>query len=73
VGPDDQKDAFGAIDFRISRQFRIYRKEDAPPSRVKPIPIISIIFILQQAFKPLSAHDRQAIVDLITIVFYFLF
>jgi hypothetical protein len=28
---DISKDAFGAIDFRISRQFRCYRKEDTPP------------------------------------------
>jgi hypothetical protein len=28
---DIRKDAFGEIDFRISRQFRCYHKEDTPP------------------------------------------
>jgi hypothetical protein len=70
--PDIHKDAFGAIDFRISRQFRCYRKEDAPPSRVKRVPILILIFILHYAFTPSSTPDRQAIADLITITFYFL-
>jgi hypothetical protein len=72
-GPDVRKDAFGAIDFCVSYQFRCYRKED-PPSRVKPVPIITIIFfIVQQAFKSSSTHDHHAIDDLISIAFYFLF
>jgi hypothetical protein len=70
--PYIRKDAFGTIDFRVSRQFRCYREEDAPPSRVKPAPIIIIIFILHKAFTPSSTPCRQAIADLVTIAFYFL-
>jgi hypothetical protein len=70
--PYIRKDAFGAIDFRILRQFRCYQKEDAPPSRLKPVPIIIVIFILHQAYTPSTTNDRQAIADLITITFYFL-
>jgi hypothetical protein len=69
---DIRKDAFGDIDFRIYRQFRAYTKEDDPPSRVKPIPIIIIIYILHQAFKTSTSPDRQAIDDMVIIAFYFL-
>jgi hypothetical protein len=47
-------------------------KEDDPPSHVKPVPIIIIIYILQQAFRNLQLLDRQAVVDMCTIAFYFL-
>jgi hypothetical protein len=56
-GAENRKDAFGAIDFRISHQFRCYRKED-PPSRVEPFPVIIVIFILQQAFNPSYTHNH---------------
>jgi hypothetical protein len=46
---DIRKDAYVDIDLRIYRQFWAYTKEDDPPSRVKPVPIIVIIYILQQA------------------------
>jgi hypothetical protein len=55
---DIRKDAYGDIDFRIYRQFWAYTKEDDPPSRVKPVPIIVIIYILQQAFGDLPLSDR---------------
>jgi hypothetical protein len=48
--PDVRKDVFGDIDFRIGRQITACKKEDSPPKRVKPIPIIIIIFILAQAY-----------------------
>jgi hypothetical protein len=69
---DIRKDAFGEIDFRITRQFKCYKKEDGPPSRVKPVPIIIIIYILHQAYHNDSSEDRRAIADMITIAFYFL-
>jgi hypothetical protein len=69
---DIRKDAFGEIDFRITRQFKCYKKEDGPPSRVKPVPIIIILFILHQSYHNDSSEDRKAIADTITIAFYFL-
>jgi hypothetical protein len=67
---DIQQDAYGDIGFRIYRHFWAYTKEDDPPSRVKPVPII--IYILQQAFGDLLLPDRQAVADMCTIAFYFL-
>jgi hypothetical protein len=66
------KDAYGDIDFRIYRQFRAYTKEDDPPSRAKPVPIIVIVYILQQAFGNLPLPDRQAVADMCNIAFYFI-
>jgi hypothetical protein len=69
---DIQKDAYGEIDFRIYRQFRAYTKEDSPPSRVKPVPIISIVYILHQAFLDSNLPDCQAVAYMCAVAFYFL-
>jgi hypothetical protein len=71
-GPDIRKDVFGEINFRISRLFTCYKKEDSPPSRVNPVPIIIVMFILSHANSdPTIPEDRRAIADLICIAFYF--
>jgi hypothetical protein len=71
--PDIRKDVFGEIDFRISRLFTCYKKEDSPPSRVKPVPIIIVMFLLSHANADTTIpEDRRAIADLICIAFYFL-
>jgi hypothetical protein len=69
---DIRKDAYGEIDFRIYRQFRAYTKEDSPPSRVKPVPIIIIVYILNQAFLDSNLPDRQSVVYMCAVAFYFL-
>jgi hypothetical protein len=70
---DIRKDVSGEIDFRISRLFTYYKKEDSPPSRVKPVPIIIVMFILSHAnADTIIPGDCRAIADLICIAFYFL-
>jgi hypothetical protein len=72
-GANIHKDVFSEIDFRISRIFTCYKKEDSTPSRVKPVPIIVVIFILSHANDDITIpEDRRAIADLICIAFYFL-
>jgi hypothetical protein len=71
-GPDPRKDSHGGIDFRIQRQIKAYKKDDAPSKRVKPVPIIIIIFIAAQAFGDTRSEEEMAIVDMITIAFFFL-
>jgi hypothetical protein len=70
---DVRKDVHGDIDFRIGRQISSCKKEDSPPKRVKPIPIIIIIFILAQAFGQERDEGAVAIADMITITFFYLF
>jgi hypothetical protein len=48
-GADARKDFSGEIDFRIRRQLRAYKKEDSPPSIVKPVSILIIVYILNIA------------------------
>jgi hypothetical protein len=70
--PDVRKNIHGDTDFRIQRQIRAYKREDSPPKRVKPIPIVIIIYILEQAYGIMRNEDTQAIADMITIIFFFL-
>jgi hypothetical protein len=69
---DVRKDFSGDIDFRIQRQLRAYKKEDSPPSRVKPVSIIIIVYIQAMAHGAQRKEDEQAIADMITIAFFFL-
>jgi hypothetical protein len=41
-----------------------------PPFRVKPAPIITIIYILHQEYSSTSSEDRKSIVNMATITFY---
>jgi hypothetical protein len=70
--PDPRKDAHGGIDFWIQQQIKAYKKDDAPPRRVKPIPITIIFFIVAQALGSTRSDEEMAIVDMIVIAFFFL-
>jgi hypothetical protein len=70
VGP--RKDSHGGIYFQIQRQIKAYKKGDAPPKHVKPVPIIIFIFITAQAFGDTRSEEEMAIADMIAIVFFFL-
>jgi hypothetical protein len=69
---DPRKDGHGGIYFRIQRQLQAYKKDDAPPKRFKPIPILIIIYILAQANGNQRKEPEVAIADMITIAFFFL-
>jgi hypothetical protein len=69
-GADPRKDSHGGIDFRIQRQIKAYTKEDSPPRRVKPVPVIIIVFIMAQAFGDTRTDAEMAIADMITITFF---
>jgi hypothetical protein len=71
-GGGPRKDAHGNIDFRIQRQIKAYKKDDAPPRRVKPVPITIISFIVAQAFGATRSDEEMAIADMIVIAFFFL-
>jgi hypothetical protein len=73
VGRPDPRYIVGTnrIDTRITRQLKSYAKEDAPPVRVKPIPIA----VLHTASSiALNAGDANslALLDLLWIAFFFL-
>jgi hypothetical protein len=70
--PDPRKDHHGGIDFRIQRQINAYKKSDDPPRRVKPVPIIIIVYILNMAYDAARDVASMSIADMICIAFFFL-
>jgi hypothetical protein len=70
--PDPWKDHHGNIDFRIQRQLNAYKKIDDPPRRVKPVPIIIIVYILNMAYDAARDVESMSIADMICIAFFFL-
>ena len=61
----------GAMDFRLARQLRFYKKEDPPPDRVKPVPVQVLRWIAYAASTTPSAGNA-AIADMIILAFFFL-
>lgn len=68
--PDARQNHAGKLDFRLSRQFRSYTREDPPPHRVKPIPISLIRYVALQSVA--GSPAVQAIADMIILAFFFL-
>jgi hypothetical protein len=69
---DPRTDGHDGIDFRIQHQINAYKKEDDPPKRVKPLPIIIIIYILAQSYGDQRNDIDLAFADIITIGLLFL-
>lgn len=67
---DVRKDNTGAVDFRLSRMFRAFGREDPPPHRVKPIPVSLIRYVV--AHIPPDDVRAAAVADMIVIAFFFL-
>jgi hypothetical protein len=59
------------IDFRLTRMFSCWKKNDPPPNRVKPIPIQvirNILFVASNSNNPLILRTA----DMIVLAFFFL-
>jgi len=69
--PDPRLQPSGKLDLRLSRQLSAYKKQDPPPTRVKPIPfpIITHATALCQLANTPAGH---AIADMLLLGFYFL-
>lgn len=67
---DLRKDGSGALDFRLTRQFKYYTRMDPPPHRVKPIPLSLIRYLANLSRTADTA--TQAITDMIILAFFFL-
>jgi hypothetical protein len=66
---DPRKDARGGIYLRIQHQIKAYKKDDAPPLRVKPVPII--IIIVAQAYGDMREVAKMAIANMSVIAFFY--
>jgi hypothetical protein len=58
-----RKDMHGGIDFRIQWHIKAYKKADTPPKRVKPVPIIIIIYIMAQAYDEVRSDPSSCILS----------
>jgi hypothetical protein len=70
--PDIRKTINGDIDFRIRRQLKGWEKEDDPPSRVKPIPLLILYIVISIAFSATSSEATKAIADMAITAFFYL-
>ena len=69
--PDPRLNPHGDVDFRLTALYHSWRKDDAPPSRVKPlpIPVVAQVWSLAQLeTTPLAT----AAAEILIIDFYFL-
>jgi hypothetical protein len=71
-GVERCKDHHGGIDVCIQRQIKAYAKTDDPLRRVKPVPIIGIVYILHMAYDASREVVAMAIANLICIAFFFI-
>jgi len=68
---DPRLDETGKQDFRLRQMFSAWKKEDSPPSRVEPVPMIILLRAAELAATGNSARD-QATIDCIWMAFYLL-
>ena len=61
----------GEVDFRLKRMLASYAKNDAPPHRVKPIPVPILRHVMTQALNSGDAFP-MACADMICLAFFFL-
>jgi len=64
-------DALTPLDLRLSRQLSAYKKEDPPPTRVKPVPLPIITHAADLCYLANTA-SCNAIADMLLLGFYFL-
>lgn len=68
---DPTKDRWGKTEYRLRSQLRAYAKNDKPPDRVKPAPVMLVLKALEEAYRPPNNACEQAIANLVCIAFFF--
>lgn len=69
--PDPRLQPSGKLDFRLSRQLTAYKKQDPPPTRVKPIPFPLIAQTAALHYTAGTPHSL-AVADMLMLGFFFL-
>ena len=71
--PDPRKGPDGKLEPRLASLFRSFKKEDAPPSRVRPVPVTLVTWLLSTAYtSPSPSPSSCALADMICLAFFFL-
>ena len=64
----------GKLDIRLRRLFKFWENDDAPPKRVKPLPVTLVTYLINHAYSttlPMSFKSR-ALADSVCLAFYYL-
>ncbi|KAI2513453.1 hypothetical protein MHU86_927 [Fragilaria crotonensis] len=69
---DPRLNAHGDVDFRLTTLFQSWKKDDPPPSRVKPLPLPVVARVWAQAQLEPATAAAQAAADCLVLGFYFL-
>jgi hypothetical protein len=69
--PDPRLQPSGKLDLRLSRQISAYKKQDPPPSRVKPIPFPVLAHAVALA-RAANTPAASTIADMLLLGFFFL-
>jgi len=72
LGSKDPRLDIGKQDFRLCQMFSAWKKEDSPPSRVEPVPIIILLRAAELAAAAGNSACDQATINCIWMAFYFL-
>jgi hypothetical protein len=69
--PDPRLMQNGKLDLRLQRQLKAYKKQDPPPTRVKPIPLPIIAHAAHLCYLA-NTPQSMAVADMLILGFYFL-
>ena len=69
--PDPRLNQFGHLDFRLTALFSAWKRQDAPPTRVRPLPLDVIATVAHLADAAGTPFDA-AVADCLVVGFYFL-
>ena len=69
--PDPRLNAHGTLDIRLTSLYRAWQREDAPPSRVKPLPL-SVVAQVYATAQLENTPQARAGADCLVLGFYFL-
>lgn len=70
--PDPRLNTHGDVDFRLTTLFQSWKKDDAPPVRVKPLPLSVVARVWAHAQLESCRMAAQAAADCLVLGFYFL-
>lgn len=70
--PDPRFNVHGKIDVRLSRLLRSYTLADAPPVRVKPVPVTIVMQALRAAHRLPTTPRTVVTADILTVAFFYL-
>ena len=70
--PDPRVNAFGLLDFRLQTLFRSWKWTDAPPTRVKPLPLVVLRRAHAEAMAAVPAGPLFPSGDCLSLAYFFL-